>query len=130
MFQVGYEFESTCIFTGGSHSYKVVSRTEKELKCEAEYCEIDGVHKVKESFNVYKEDGREYIVLWTYKGEEGRHYEPIEDDVEEIYEEYDPCEGCQRMSGYNCKHCQYGDDGNYSVYDVYTPAELGIRCKF
>lgn len=42
----------------------------------------------------------------------------------------DPCYGCQRCSGYNCKHCQYGDDGNYSVYDVYSPSELGVTVKW
>ena len=79
MFEVGYRFSSTCIFTGGSHDYEVVSRTENELHCEASYWEIDGIHKVKETFEIHKEDEREYIVLWTYKGEEGRHYEPIEE---------------------------------------------------
>lgn len=129
MFEVGYKFDYTCIFTGGSHNYKVVSRTEKELHCEAEYNEIDGVHKVKENFEIHKENGREYIILWAYKGHERRLYEPIETEEEDEFsdEELDPCEGCQRMSGYNCKHCKYGDDGNYSVYDVYTPAELGIK---
>lgn len=34
-----------------------------------------------------------------------------------------PCEGCPSL---NCKRCQYGDDGDYSIYDVYTPSELGI----
>ena len=81
MFEVGYRFNSTCIFTGGSHDYEVVSRTEKELHCEASYWEIDGIHKVRETFEIHKEDEREYIVLWTYKGEEGRHYEPIEEPL-------------------------------------------------
>jgi hypothetical protein len=132
MFEVGYIFESTCIFTGGSHEYKVVSRTDTELKCESFYCEMDGIHKVTEAFEIHKdEDGREYIVLWEYKGEQGRHYESVEESEDFPYEdEFDPCYGCQARGGYNCKHCQYGDDGNYSVYDVYTPAELGIKTSW
>jgi hypothetical protein len=45
----------------------------------------------------------------------------------EEYDTYadDPCYMCPRMdSGYNCKHCEYGDDGNYSIYDLYSPSEL------
>ncbi len=58
----------------------------------------------------------------------------IEEETEETKpEEYagyedSSCFGCQKFdSGYNCKHCQYGDDGRYSVYDVYTPSELGLN---
>lgn len=48
--------------------------------------------------------------------------------ISEMEDEYDPCEGCHRFdAGYNCKHCPYGDDGHYSVTDVYTPSELGVR---
>ena len=127
MFEVGYEFETTCIFTGGTHQYKVVSRTKDELRCLRIYNEIDGIHKGKEVFEIHKEDGREYIILWKYAGDEGRHYAPETEEItEEIEDEY-PCFGCQKASQYNCKHCKYGDDGNYSVYDVYTPAELGIK---
>jgi hypothetical protein len=44
-------------------------------------------------------------------------------EYEECFE--DPCENCARCDyGYNCKHCKYGDDGDYSIYDVYTPSEL------
>lgn len=75
MFKENDTFTSTCIFTGGRHNYKVVSRTETVLHCEGIYHELDGIHKVPEDFEIHKdENGREYIVLWTYKGEEGRHY--------------------------------------------------------
>ena len=132
MFKVGYEFTSTCIFTGGHHNYKVVSRTEKELKCEGIYNEVDGIHKVNETFEIFKDDnGIEYIVVWEYHGEIGRHFEPVEEEDDVPYEEDDPCYGCARRDGgYNCKHCRHGDDGTYSVYDVYTPAELGIRTSW
>ena len=51
-------------------------------------------------------------------------------EQEEIEKDYDPGECCQAFDGgYNCKHCQHGDDGNYSVTDVYTPAELGISVR-
>ena len=75
MFKSGHKFVTTCIFTGGCHMYEVVSRTETVLHCERVYYEIDGTHKGTEDFDIHKdEDGKEYIVLWRYKGEEGRHY--------------------------------------------------------
>lgn len=75
MFTVGFEFYTTCIFTGGCHHYKVTSRTEDELRCEFIYEELDGTHKGTEIFEIHKDcKGREYIVLWTYKGDEGRLY--------------------------------------------------------
>lgn len=131
MFEVGHEFESVSIFTGGTHHYKVTSRTEDELRCSRIFNELDGTHKGKEVFEIHKDNGREYIILWKYKGEEGRHYEPekTKDFLEEM-ENFDPCEDCRKISSYNCKHCKYGDDGNYSVYDVYTPAELGIKVSW
>ena len=50
--------------------------------------------------------------------------EPTETEEPYDYSD-DPCYMCARMDGgYNCKHCQYGDDGNYSIYDVYSPSEL------
>ena len=75
MFEVGQEFETTSIFTGGSHIYKIVSRTETVIHCERVYYEIDGTHKGTEKFDVHAdENGREYIVLWEYQGAEGREY--------------------------------------------------------
>lgn len=77
MFEVGYEFSATCIFTGGSHKYNVISRTEDELKCERIYHELDGSHKGTETFEIHRDcKGKEYIILWAYKGHEGRHYAP------------------------------------------------------
>ena len=75
MFKPNDTFTSTCIFTGGSHNYKVISRTENVLHCERVYYEIDGTHKGTEDFEIHKdENGREYIILWSYKDAEGRHY--------------------------------------------------------
>lgn len=55
------------------------------------------------------------MLKWNYsKGE----YEELEED---------PCEACMAMGGgssYQCKRCRYGDDGDYSIYDVYSPSEL------
>ena len=34
---------------------------------------------------------------------------------------YSPCEDCYDR---NCKRCRYGDDGDYTIYDVYSPSEL------
>lgn len=75
MFHIGDEFTFTCIFTGGIHSYKVASRTEKVLKCERVYHEIDGTHTGTENFEIHTdENGKEYIILWEYKEHKGIHY--------------------------------------------------------
>lgn len=130
-FKVGDTFTKTSIFTGGSHDCTIVSRTETELKVAATYHELDGIHKVEETYQIYTNKNGEYIILWEYKGYRGI-YEAKETEPEENdFPEDDPCYGCQAFDGsYNCKHCPYGDDGNYSVYDVYTPAELGINVKW
>lgn len=75
MFKVNDIFKSVCIFTGGSHMYKVISRTKTTLQCERIYYEMDGIHKGTEDFEIHKdENGREYIVLWEYKDHKGIHY--------------------------------------------------------
>ena len=75
MFKLNDTFTYTCIFTGGSHIYKVVSRTETVLHCERVYYEIDGTHKGTENFEIHTdESGREYIILWEYKDHKGIHY--------------------------------------------------------
>ena len=75
MFEIGDKFASTCIFTGGSHNYRVVSRTETVIHCEIVYHEIDGIHKGTEDYEIHTdENGREYIVLWKYRDHEGRYY--------------------------------------------------------
>ena len=71
-FKVGMSIDSTDIFTGGSHHSVITERKGNRLKCEAQYFEPDGVHKVKEEYEVFKDDnGNEYIILWEYKGEQG-----------------------------------------------------------
>ena len=55
------------------------------------------------------------IKKWDYRKEE---YVELEED---------PCEACMAMGGgssYQCKRCRYGDDGDYSIWDVYSPSEL------
>lgn len=134
-FKVGDAFESTDIFTGGTHEYKITDRTETKIICQRVYHEIDGTHKGRETFEIHTDNDCEYIVLWTYKGEEGRKYAESSDsngNEEDYYESYDPCYGClARDNSYNCKHCPHGDDGCYdSPFDVYTPSELGINVKW
>ena len=74
-FKVNDTFTSTCIFTGGSHMYKVISRTENTLHCKRIYHEIDGTHKGTEDFEIYTdESGREYIILWVYKDHRGIYF--------------------------------------------------------
>lgn len=71
-FKIGDTFTKTCIFTGGSHKCKIVSRTETELKVDAIYHELDGTHKVEETYQIYtNEDGNEYIILWEYNDHRG-----------------------------------------------------------
>ena len=131
MFKVNDEFDVCSIFTGGMHYYKVLRRENNILYCAADYIEIDGNYETEQSFEVKEDENGEYIVAWTYKGEEGRVYAKSEPVTEKENWDYDPCERCRASSRYNCKHCKYGDDGRYeSPLDVYTPAELGITVKW
>lgn len=74
MFKVGQTFHSTCIFTGGNHSHKIVERNGNTIKTEAIYEEMDGTHRVEEEWEIRTDEFGEYIVLWEYQGEQGRKY--------------------------------------------------------
>ena len=80
-------------------------------------------------------------INWVLEKTGYRYYdvfleEVSEEEQEELYDEFleeqniidediDPCDGCLKFDGsYNCKHCKHGDDGNYSIWDVYSPSEL------
>lgn len=74
-FETGMNFSCTCIFSGGSHNYEIVSRDGNIIHCNAVYHELDGVHKVAEDFEVFVEDdGGEYIVYAEYLDEKFLRY--------------------------------------------------------
>lgn len=74
-FEAGMRFSCTCIFSGGSHNYEIVSRDGDIIHCNAVYHELDGVCKVTEDFKVFNEDdGREYIVYAEYRDEKFFRY--------------------------------------------------------
>jgi len=99
-----------------------VNTEAKLLKMFREQYEIDEEYRQAAKWHAYgTTDDEEIKQMLNFGSEESETEEEIDD------EEFDPCFGCQARGSYNCKHCQYGDDGNYSVYDVYTPAELGIK---
>ena len=101
-----------------------VNTEKKLLKFFQDQYEIDEEYRAVAKWHAYGTTDDEEIEQMLNAGSE----EELEEDN---YEEHDPCFGCQAYDGgYNCKHCQYGDDGNYSVYDVYTPAELGIKTSW
>ena len=75
VFEPGFKFTTTCIFTGAQHEHTVVSREGDCIVCDAVYHENDGIHHVEESFEIKKTPvGKEYIVYSEYKGEEFRQF--------------------------------------------------------
>ena len=73
--EAGMRFSCTCIFSGVSHNYEIVSRDGDIIRCNPVYQEPDGIHKVTEDFEVFTEDdGREYIVYAEYLDEKFSRY--------------------------------------------------------
>lgn len=74
-FKANAKYENTDWFTGGIHTYKCISRTENTVTLSAIYDEIDGLHVVPpETFDIRKDEDGEYILFYTYHGEENRMY--------------------------------------------------------
>lgn len=74
-FQQDAMYENTDWFTGGIHTYKCVSRTENTVTLSAIYDEIDGLHVVPpETFDIRSDEDGEYVLFYTYHGEENRMY--------------------------------------------------------
>lgn len=74
-FQTDAMYENTDWFTGGIHTYKCVSRTENTVTLSAIYDEIDGLHVIPpETFEIRKDEDGEYVLFYTYHGEENRMY--------------------------------------------------------
>lgn len=74
-FNPGDKYENVDWFTGGVHTYKCISRTENTVTLSAIYDEIDGLHVVPpETFDIRSDEDGEYILFYTYYGEENRMY--------------------------------------------------------
>lgn len=74
-FTAGCTYHSHCWFTGGTFSYICVRRNESEVTFKPTYFELDGVHEIEEeTFPVFVKDGREYVVVQSYKGNENRMF--------------------------------------------------------
>ena len=75
-FIVGSKYSTTDWFTGGTHVYECVARTETSVTFKPVYHEQDGTHNLPmETHNIEIDYSYgEYIVLSTYKGEECRLY--------------------------------------------------------
>lgn len=74
-FKANAKYENTDWFTGGMHTYKCVSRTENTVTLSAIYEEIDGVHEIPaETFDIRSDEDGEYVLFYTYHGEENRMY--------------------------------------------------------
>lgn len=75
-FQAGETYESVDWFTGGTGYYTVVRRNGDILELTEAHDEIDGFHTNPETstYEVHEEDGTEYIVFYSYRGNENRLY--------------------------------------------------------
>ena len=74
-FQPDAMYENTDWFTGGLHTYKCISRTENTVTLSAIYDEVDGLHVIPpETFDIRSDEDGEYVLFYTYHGEENRMY--------------------------------------------------------
>ena len=74
-FEVGKSYTIVDHATGGIHHYSCLRRTKDEVEMLPVYYEIDGVYKQDVvNFTVKKDHDVEYIVIFSYKGEERRLY--------------------------------------------------------
>ena len=74
-FEAGKSYTIVDHATGGIHHYSCLRRTTDEVEMLPVYYEIDGVYKQDVvNFTVKKDHDVEYIVIFSYKGEERRLY--------------------------------------------------------
>ena len=75
-FIIGNKYSATDWFTGGTHVYECVSRTETSVTFKPVYYEMDGIHEISlETFEIKTDYScGEYVLLCTYKEEECRLY--------------------------------------------------------
>ena len=75
-FIIGNKYSTTDWFTGGTHVYECVARTETSVSFKPVYHEQDGTHNLAiGTYNIEIDYSYgEYIILHTYKGEEHRLY--------------------------------------------------------
>ena len=74
-FQPGKSYISTDWFTGGVHYYTCISRTDDTVTFSIVCHEADGIHDaVPETFRVFSDDEKEFVVIYTYQDNENRMY--------------------------------------------------------
>lgn len=74
-FQQGKQYSTNDWFTGALHIYRCISRTETTVKLSAVFYEKDGDHEIQpKTFDILNDNGREYILLYEYKGMQNRIY--------------------------------------------------------
>lgn len=76
MFQIGERYASIDWFTGGTTYLTVTGRAKDTLSLTEAHDEIDGFHVcgTESAYVIREEDGVEYIVLYSYHGNENRVY--------------------------------------------------------
>lgn len=75
-FQAGEIYKDTDWFTGGTTYFTVAGRDKDTLRLTEAHDEIDGFHVCdgETAYEICEEDNREYIVLYSYCGNENRIY--------------------------------------------------------
>lgn len=74
-FKVGNTYSVSDWFTGGTHRYKCISKSDNTVRFSVIQDEMDGVHSMGEKeFQIQVESETEYVLIYEYKGHENRLY--------------------------------------------------------
>lgn len=74
-FEIGQHYMWTSWFTGGQSYYTVKEVTDNKVVFTEYRREIDGEYEIEEEFDIHTdEDENQYLVMCTYRDEEGRLY--------------------------------------------------------
>jgi len=120
VFEPGFKFTTTCVFTGAQHEHTVVSRDGDHIVCDALHHECDGIHHVQVEYDVLKgPSGKEYIVVSEYKGEEIIKY------ADESVCSYESCLKCEISE---CTTGQIARVLGKDVYDEFVEAYRNFMC--
>ncbi len=73
-FIVGNTYRYTDWFTAGKISMmcQSISENRKQIEFKVADWEIDGLHYRTEKFELLSDNGNEYVLIYSYKGEENR----------------------------------------------------------
>ena len=81
-FEIGQSYMWTGWFTGGRSHYTVKEVTDTKVVFSEYRREIDGEYEMEEEFDIHTdEDGNQYLVMCTYRDEEGRLYAENTEEV-------------------------------------------------